>query len=38
MRRTIEMLGNPSDNMSKTGDKIKADSYYRYTDGIRPLV
>ena len=37
MRRTIEMLGNSSDNMSQTGDKIKADSYFGYTDGIHSI-
>ena len=37
MRRTLEMLGNSSDKMNLTGDKIKADSYFGYTDGIHSI-
>lgn len=37
MRRTLEMLGNSGSNMNSTGDKIKADSYFGYTDGIHSV-
>lgn len=37
MRRTLEMLGNSDNNMGLTGNKIKADSYFGYTDGIHSV-
>ena len=37
MRRTLEMLGNSGSDMNSTGDKIKADSYFGYTDGIHSV-
>jgi hypothetical protein len=37
MRRTLEMLGNSGSNMNSTGEKIKADSYFGYTDGIHSV-
>ncbi len=37
MRRSLEMLPNTGTDMNKTGDKIKSDSYYGYTDGIHSV-
>jgi hypothetical protein len=37
MRRSLEMLGNTGSNMSVTGENIKSDSYYGYTDGIHSV-
>jgi|TARA_R110000851_G_scaffold84071_7_gene183576 hypothetical protein len=37
MRRSIEILANTGSTMNTTGVKVKADSYYGYTDGIHSV-
>lgn len=36
-RYSVEILGNTGSEMNKTGEKVKADSYYGYTDGIHTV-
>ena len=36
-RYSVEILGNTGSEMNKTGAKVKADSYYGYTDGIHTV-
>lgn len=36
-RYSVEILGNTNSEMNKTGEKVKADSYYGYTDGIHTV-
>ena len=36
-RYSVEILGNTGTDMNKTGEKVKADSYYGYTDGIHTV-
>ena len=37
LRKSVTMMSNTGNDFNKTGEKIRADSYFGYTDGIQTV-